>query len=379
MDKTLQEAATNMDVPSVRQWKEDGGKVVGYTCAFLPVEVFHAAGILPIRLRGIQAEAMEIAASYYGPFVCSFPKAILQIAGSGAYDFLDGVVISNGCDTMRRLDDCWRKMGKDIGGSAPDWFHYFDVPHKPDGHAFDWYVDQVNKLITAIETTFGVVITGEKLENAIREQNRIRNHLFELESLRRSEASRVSGADAYAAIVAGTVMPRDLYGQLLSGFVDDIRGTEAAGENGRKRLFLGGSVCDDLELVRLIEDSGAVVVGENICFGVKDATDRVAEIGDPVEALTRKYLTGAACPRMMGWYKQRRGEITRRVRDSGAHGVVLQNIRFCDLHGSENGLLEGHLEKEGIPSLRIEREYGPLTETGRLKMRIDAFLEQLQG
>lgn len=121
------------------------------------------------------------------------------------------------------------------------------------------------------------------------------------------------------------------------------------------------------------------MVGENICFGVKDATDRVAEIGDPVEALTRKYLTGAACPRMMGWYKQRRGEITRRVRDSGAHGVVLQNIRFCDLHGSENGLLEGHLEKEGIPSLRIEREYGPLTETGRLKMRIDAFLEQLQG
>jgi benzoyl-CoA reductase subunit C len=377
MDNTLYEAATNMDVPSVRQWKENGGKIVGYTCAFLPVEVFHAAGILPIRLRGIQAESMEIAAAYYGPFVCSFPKAILQLAGSGTYDFLDGVVISNGCDTMRRLDDCWRKMGKDIGGSAPGWFHYFDVPHKPDGHAFDWYVDQVKKLTTAIETTFEVSVTSEKLENAIREQNRIRTTLFELESLRRSEASKVFGADAYAAIVAGTVMPRDHYAHLLSDFVEEIRGREAGVCDGRKRLFLGGSVCDDIELVKLIEDSGAVVVGENICFGVRDAADRVAETGDPVVALTKKYLSGAACPRMMGWYKQRRGEIIQRVKDTGAHGVILQNIRFCDLHGSENGLLERDLEKEGIPSLRIEREYGPLTETGRLKMRIDAFLEQL--
>ena len=63
--------------------------------------------------------------------------------------------------------------------------------------------------------------------------------------------------------------------------------------------------------------------------------------------------------------------------DAGADGIVFQNIRFCDLHGSENGLLERIFEKAGVPCLRLEREYGPLAEAGRLRMRLDAFMERL--
>jgi len=90
-------------------------------------------------------------------------------------------------------------------------------------------------------------------------------------------------------------------------------------------------------------------------------------------------LSGSACPRMFGWYKTRLGAIAQRVRDVKADGVILQNIRFCDMHGTENGLMERDLEGIGVPTLRIEKEYGPLTETGRLKMRVAAFIEQLES
>ena len=96
MENVFIEAATNIESPSIQQWKEKGGKIVGYTCSFMPVELFYAADILPIRLRGINAHSIEISDSYYGPFVCSFPKAVIQLAGTGKYHFLDGVVISNG-------------------------------------------------------------------------------------------------------------------------------------------------------------------------------------------------------------------------------------------------------------------------------------------
>jgi len=79
----------------------------------------------------------------------------------------------------------------------------------------------------------------------------------------------------------------------------------------------------------------------------------------------------------MGWYNERSGMILDRIKAGNADGVIMQNIRFCDLHGSENGLFEKDLEKCGIPSLRIEREHGPLVDGGRLKMRVDAFIEQL--
>jgi hypothetical protein len=47
------------------------------------------------------------------------------------------------------------------------------------------------------------------------------------------------------------------------------------------------------------------------------------------------------------------------------------------MHGSENGLMARDLKRMGIPVLRIEREYGPLADTGRIKLRVDAFLEQI--
>ena len=97
-----------------------------------------------------------------------------------------------------------------------------------------------------------------------------------------------------------------------------------------------------------------------------------------MSAITAKYLSGSVCPRMMGWYKERAGMIIEKIKKTKADGIIMQNIRFCDLHGSENGLLERDLDKENIPSLRVEREHGSLTETGRLKMRVDAFIEQLK-
>ncbi|KPA18949.1 2-hydroxyglutaryl-CoA dehydratase, D-component [Candidatus Magnetomorum sp. HK-1] len=378
MKNVFLDAASNLDFSFIKKWKEKGGKVVGYTCSFMPVELFYAADILPVRLRGINVNSMEISDSYYGPFVCSFPKAIIQLAGSGKFNFLDGAVISNGCDTLRRMNDCWRKMGKDIKGSLPSWFYYFDVPHKPDIHALDWYANQVKKLIFAIEKHFNVEITEEKLKEAIKNQNKVRRLLWELEKLRRENPYRIKGTEAYSAIIAGTVIPLDIYEKLLLELIDDINQRKTDCSQNTKKLFLAGSVCDDFDLVSLIEKSNAVVVGENICFGVRNEQDIVSETDAPIRALTAKYLSGSVCPRMMGYYKERAAMIINRFKKSKADGLIMQNIRFCDLHGTENGLLERDLEKNNIPSLRIEREYGPLTETGRLKMRVDAFIEQLK-
>jgi benzoyl-CoA reductase/2-hydroxyglutaryl-CoA dehydratase subunit BcrC/BadD/HgdB len=119
------------------------------------------------------------------------------------------------------------------------------------------------------------------------------------------------------------------------------------------------------------------VTGENVCFGVRSSQDQVDESKEPVTALAEKYLSGSVCPRMMGWYRDRADGLLERIHSQKADGVIMQNIRFCDMHGTANGLFERDLEKNGVPALRIEREYGPLVDCGRLRMRVDAFIEQL--
>jgi benzoyl-CoA reductase/2-hydroxyglutaryl-CoA dehydratase subunit BcrC/BadD/HgdB len=52
--------------------------------------------------------------------------------------------------------------------------------------------------------------------------------------------------------------------------------------------------------------------------------------------------------------------------------------KFCDLHGVDNVQLRLALEKEDIPVLLIEKEYGAKADIGRLKTRVQAFLERIE-
>ncbi len=370
------EIVTTNENAYVKKWKESGKAVIGYPCTYVPDEIIYAADILPYRLRGTGTTSSSIGDTYFGPVICSFPKCVLQLAGEGKFNFLDGAIIVPGCDSMRRLDECWRKAGDDYPGTVPGFFHYFGVPHKVTDYSLKWSHEEALKLKQKIEEHFGVKITDEALKSAIRVYNESRRLLIQLDKLRAGDDLVMTGEDALAIIMAASAMPRDEYNKLLRktlAQMEDLKTPIA----GRKRLMLVGSVNDDLEFMKVIEDCGAVIVADTLCFGSRSYSDLTEEDGDPLFALTKRYLNHAYCPRMFGYYKERLKNIMDRARKAKVDGIILQNIRFCDLHGSENGIFERDLEKEGIPCMRMEREYGPLTESGRVKMRIDAFLERI--
>jgi benzoyl-CoA reductase/2-hydroxyglutaryl-CoA dehydratase subunit BcrC/BadD/HgdB len=377
MADSFYEATTTIFSPAIQAWKESGKKIVGYTCSYVPAEIFYAVGILPVRIRGIETEGMDIGDAYFGPFICSFPKCILQLAGKGKYRFLDGTIITPGCDAMRRLDECWRKAGEDYQDIVPPFFYYFDVPHKTMPHGMKWFREEIQALITEVEKHFQVTVGDEALRRAIALYNRGRQMLRELEELRTRPEVTITGSEAFAVAVAGTVMPRDVYTEKLGRLLESLK-TKPPVSAGKKRILIIGSISDDIEIVELIEKNpDALVVAENLCFGVRYEGNLVAETGDPVTALAESYLGECTCPRMFGKYKDRLAILKEKIAAAAIDGVIMQNIRFCDLHGSEHGLLERDLEKAGVPCLKLEREYGPLTDTGRMQMRIQAFLERI--
>lgn len=372
----LKEAAANLENSFIRQWKKDGKQVVGYTCTFIPEEIIHAAGLLPYRVRGIGTTSLSIGDSYFGPVNCSFPKCMLQLAGEGAYKFLDGAILSNGCDSMRRLEECWRKAGDDYPGARPGYYAYFSAPHKAVDYSIAFYSEELKEMIESIEQHFKVKITSEALKKSIKLYNETRTLLQQLDRLRHRQDCPITGEDALAILIAGHAIPREEFNGLLKAIIADLE--KASGvANGRKRLMLIGSASDDCEFIKVLEDAGAIVVADTVCFGSRLHEGLVDEQGDPLYALASHYLNHSICPRMLGCYKDRRAYIQGVIKHAGVDGIILQNVRFCDLHGSENGVLERDLEAAGIPCMRLEREYGPLVETGRIRMRVDAFMERI--
>jgi len=373
----MREAATNLENAFIKQWKKDGGRVVGYSCTFLPTEIIYAAGLLPVRLRGLGITSVSIADAYYGPVVCSVPKCYVQLGAEGKYDFLDGAVITNGCDSMRRLFDCWEAADKDKPGSLPEFFEFMGVPHKYNDYSIDFYEQDLKLLSGKIEKHFKVKITDQGLKKAIKVYNEGRRLLQKFDELRWRENVPITGEDAMAVIIASQVIPRPEFNVLLKDLIDELKKAPSIAD-GKKRIMLVGSANDDVDFVKVIEESGAVVVSDTVCFGSRTYVSQVDEKGKPLAALAQHSLENSICPRMLGYYPERIAYIKRLAKESKIDGAVLQNVRFCDLHGSENGVIERDLEADGIPCMRLEREYGPLAETGRIRMRIDALIERIR-
>jgi benzoyl-CoA reductase/2-hydroxyglutaryl-CoA dehydratase subunit BcrC/BadD/HgdB len=75
---------------------------------------------------------------------------------------------------------------------------------------------------------------------------------------------------------------------------------------------------------------------------------------------------------------ERIADIVRMARRTRADGVLHYVLQFCTPYAMEATRVAKALEKEGLPLLRIETDYG-LEDVPQLKTRVQAFLEILQG
>ena len=61
-----------------------------------------------------------------------------------------------------------------------------------------------------------------------------------------------------------------------------------------------------------------------------------------------------------------------------AQGVIHYGLQFCSPYQIEAGPVEKRLEKEGVPTLRIDTDYGQ-EDVGQIQTRVEAFVERLGG
>jgi benzoyl-CoA reductase/2-hydroxyglutaryl-CoA dehydratase subunit BcrC/BadD/HgdB len=255
--------------------------------------------------------------------------------------------------------------------------HFISIPHKAGSNgATNWYKDEVNNFKENIESFFGIKISEEALNDAIDVFNETRSLLRKLYEFRQEMNPPITGAESLSVILAATTTPKKQYNQLLGKLLEELQGQE--GISGyRARLMIVGSEYDDPAYTKIIEDLGGLVVTDALCFGSRYFWEPVEIQKDLLGGLAKSYLSRPSCPRMSDKVIQR-GTFIREMADKfKVDGVILQQIRYCDLWGGEAIYLQRTLEESNIPLLSFEREY-TLSSVGQLKTRIQAFLETIE-
>jgi len=365
------EATETLVNPEVRSWREQGGKVLGYFCSYVPEEIITAAGFLPFRMRATGSTGTELADAYLSSINCSFTRHCLNIGLRGEYGFVDGVIWPSTCDHVRRVYDNWKRKVE------TPFVRIMSLPKKTDEPQVGWYRDEMVNLKEALEKHFGVEITDERLREAIRLHNETRRLQRKLYELRKRGKPPITGAEALAVMVASTAMPKERYNQLLRELLDEISQLEGNADY-RARLMIVGGILDDPGFIKVIEEQGGLVVTDSLCFGSRIMWKDVAEgTSDPITALARYYIADRpSCPRMFGDYPRRADFIRDMIRDFKVDGIIGERLIFCDLWAVEHYMLAKEFKAEGIPYLWLDREY-LLGGIGQLRTRVQAFLETI--
>jgi len=365
------EAADTLFNPVLQSWKDQGGKIVGYFCATVPEELITAAGMTPFRMRATGSTSTEESDAFYSSINCSFPRHCFNLALTGEFKFLDGVICVNSCDHVRRIYDNWIRF------VPTDYADILSLPRKMGPDQVAWYRDELNLLRGRLEKHFGIEMGDDKVRNAIKLHNETRRLQKQLYELRKQEKPPITGAETLAVMVAATAMPKAQYNDMLRELLDELSGTEGPGGH-RARLMIVGGILDDPAYVRVIEDQGGLVVTDSLCFGSRTMWSEIDEsLSDPMEALARWYVADRpSCPRMYGKHDDRAQYVIDMAREFNCDGIIGERLMFCDQWLIEHYMLGQDLKSAEIPMLKLDREY-ITSAVGQLRTRVQAFLETM--
>jgi len=360
-----------------RSLRDEGQKIIGYFCCFVPDEIITALGLVPYRIQGSPTEPIDEADALLEPMACPFARSCFNMALKDEYDFLDGFVAPHSCDTIERLYHIWHT-------NKPSPFnHLINVPHMLGPSSDEFYKNELLYFTRQLEEFAGRKLDLERLKEAIRLYNRRRALLRELYGLRKENPPRVTGAEITKILVAGMDIPATEHIELITGLIAEIKERPAAASDGLPRIFLWGNEIDDSSFIELVEECGAHVVMDDLCTGSRFFWQDVDETEDPFDGLVRRYLD-IHCPRTLkpqagareDDLENRFGYIRRFIEDWEAAGAIFYIVRYCDTCELEGPDLKEYLNGLNLPVLMIEDDYSTST-MGQLRTRIQAFLEMI--
>ncbi|MBN1135029.1 MAG: 2-hydroxyacyl-CoA dehydratase [Anaerolineae bacterium] len=380
-----------------------GRQAMGYLCSYVPVEIIHAAGLIPVRVRSNNVPLRRVDAQLQS-FACALCRSALDQLLCGELHFLAGAVLAHTCDAMQALADLWRidslrsPARATSAGPAP----FVDAVMQPTNlgspAARPYLIAELGRFRDRLAALVGRPITDDDLHASIALYDDTRQLVGALQRQR----PRLSAPDFFAILDAAQIMPREQFNPLLAGLLAALEQSPPPVRRSGPGLFLTGAVLDEPLLLEIIEELGARVTGDDLCTGSRHFQDLVdaqgpgpsrpipaysagtggpglpGREGDPIAALAAYFLRRPPCPAKLHPHHDPGPHLLDQVRAARADGVLFVLEKFCDPHAFERALALPALDGAGIPHLLLDAPGAEQSASLEgVRTRLQAFVEML--
>jgi benzoyl-CoA reductase subunit C len=345
-----QEMFDDLDLKVVKEWKAavPGRKAIGYMPVYVPREIIHAAGMLPVGILG-GGDSLEVIQgdAYYQSYICRIPRSTIELGLTGRLDCMDGMLFPSICDVIRNLSGMWQILFKD------KYVRYIDVPQNyQDSVGGNFYIQEMQTLREDLGKLRGSPITDEELNASIRVYNDNRVAIADLYAYRASKPWQAPTSEVYLLLRAGMVLPPEEHTKLVREYLaaaDEVQRPK----RDNARVVINGSFCEQppLSLIKSIEMSGCYIVDDDFMLVTRWLLDEVPANANPLDELSKAFLHRSATTAAK--YDATREEkgmfLLKQVKTRGAEGVIFAAPSFCDPALLERPMLQDVMAKHKVP------------------------------
>ncbi|MBI5110633.1 MAG: benzoyl-CoA reductase subunit C [Rhodovulum sp.] len=345
----------DLDFKEARAWKAaaPGRKVVGFMPVYVPLELIHAAGCLPLGLFG-GGDRMEVihGDAYYQSYICRIPRSTIELGVTGRLDFVDGMIFPFVCDVIRNLSGMWKLMFPNV------WSKFFDTPQNFDPEIGGrYYVEELRELRDGLATLTGREVTDEAIRASIALYNENRRLVREVYAFRSRFPWKAPNSEVYLLMRAGLMMDVAEHNAMLADYLAAAE-AEDRPKRDNVRIAVYGSFCEQppLNLIKSIEMAGCYVVEDDYSLVNRFITADIPVDRDPLEALSLAYLRSSvetSCKYVPREEDKGRYHIEQ-VKKARAEGVVYATPSFCDPALLDRPMICRRLGEAGIPHISFK-------------------------
>jgi benzoyl-CoA reductase/2-hydroxyglutaryl-CoA dehydratase subunit BcrC/BadD/HgdB len=353
-----------------KQKRDHGRKVLGVLPIHYPKPLLTAMDVLAVEIWGPPGPPRGPAAGRLQTYVCAIAKNALAFIASGGADEVDGFLYPHTCDSIQGL----ATLIPDFGGSAKPAFR-FQHPKGEDRQSARVFVAaELRALAQALAELTGLPLEAERLRWALQLHREIDG--LRLALLTGRACLRKGDLDLYALLRRGEFLwPEDHLRELREARAS----LEANPVQGGVPLLVTGYVPEPMELLHHLNEAGAYVAADDYAAVGRRVPRRAAEPrDDPFEELAGLSFASPPCPTRSASLPRRLSHLSQLWRESGAAGVILHTVKFCEPELFDVPGIRQHFARIGVPVLQIESELEAELSGGTLT-RLEAFVEMVAG
>ncbi len=337
----------DLDFNYVKEWKKKtGSKAVAFMPIYVPRELIHAAGMLPVGIMG-GGDDLEIIRgdAYFQSYICRIPRSTIEMGLGGKLDCMDGFLFPAICDVIRNLSGMWKLMFKE------KYAKYLDFPQNLGKSGKNFYVQELQRLKADFEVISGKKITDGSLRRSNELYNENRAVLRELYDLRSQYPHQILTYEAYLILRASNILEVSEHTRLVRDYMT-LAMKKSRPNRDYVRVIVSGAFCEQppLNLIRALEGSGCYIVDDDWILGARYVLSAISSSGDPLMALADSYMDNTVATGSRHEDASVKGEyLIELVRERRADGVVFAAPSFCDPALLERPMLQDALTARNIP------------------------------